>query len=296
MYFVKVVEHRSFALAARELHVSQPSISNAIAKLEGALEIDLFVRHHAQGVSLTSAGGRLLPEVKALLAQAIDIESNAHELSNNITGRLHVGCFEPIASLFIPQLITEFSHKYTDVELVLYEKDAETLAEGLNENSYDMVITCYLSSNPTLIRKTIGTLKPYAILPVSHPLSSQNSVTITDLSKHSMVLLDLPRSRELISTLFERHEIQPSINIKCKSFDTTRALVSNGAGYSILMESSVSHKIYTDDNLVKKKIQGSLPSTNIYIAYPKRFRYTKLHNFFVEYCREYFAKKLHDSE
>ncbi|VDR26798.1 HTH-type transcriptional regulator tdfR [Raoultella terrigena] len=66
-YFVTVVETESIAEASRQLHIAQPSISIAIKNLEGTFEQQLFIRHHAQGVSLTPCGRRFYEKAKELL-------------------------------------------------------------------------------------------------------------------------------------------------------------------------------------------------------------------------------------
>ena len=62
-----MVETESIAEASRQLHIAQPSISVAIKNLEDAFEQQLFIRHHAQGVSLTSSGRRFYEKAKELL-------------------------------------------------------------------------------------------------------------------------------------------------------------------------------------------------------------------------------------
>ena len=59
-YFVIVAEQKSFAAAAKTLNISQPAITSAISLLEERLEVELVLRHHAQGVTLTTAGQDLL--------------------------------------------------------------------------------------------------------------------------------------------------------------------------------------------------------------------------------------------
>lgn len=66
-YFVTVVETESIAEASRQLHIAQPSISIAIKNLESTFDQQLFIRHHAQGVSLTSGGRRFYEKAKELL-------------------------------------------------------------------------------------------------------------------------------------------------------------------------------------------------------------------------------------
>jgi len=68
-YFVAAGEVGSIKEAATKIAISQPSISSAISHLESELQLQLFVRHHAQGLSLTSSGRRIFNEAKLLLKQ-----------------------------------------------------------------------------------------------------------------------------------------------------------------------------------------------------------------------------------
>lgn len=66
-YFVAVVEAESIAEASRQLHIAQPSISIAVKTLEDMFEQQFFIRHHAQGVSMTPSGQRFYEKAKELL-------------------------------------------------------------------------------------------------------------------------------------------------------------------------------------------------------------------------------------
>ena len=78
-YFVAAGEAGSITEAARRTHGSQPTVSSAVARLEKALGVELFVRHHAHGVTLTPAGTRFLGEARALLRQAVELERSGVE-------------------------------------------------------------------------------------------------------------------------------------------------------------------------------------------------------------------------
>lgn len=69
-YFVAAGETGSITLASERIHISQSAVSTAITQLERELGVQLFVRLHAQGLSLTPAGRKLLRDAKNLLAQA----------------------------------------------------------------------------------------------------------------------------------------------------------------------------------------------------------------------------------
>lgn len=287
-YFAKVAEVKSLAVAARELHISQPSISTAITKLEAALNVQLFVRHHAQGVSLTSAGGRMLTEVKALLAHAGEVSQSARGLAEKMRGRLHIGCFGPIASLYLPALITDFQAQYPEVELNLYEADNDTLLAGLAANRYDVAIVYKLDVPPTLQVKTLATLKPYVILPPEHALAAQEQVSLADLAAYPMVLLDLPRSREYFSTLFTDQGLHPTISLRSPSFETVRSLVANGAGFSVLVTRPQHSACYDGKEVVVREILDEIPLTEIVLVHPDHVRPTRLHSVFIEHCQQHF--------
>ena len=82
-YFVATGETGSIKIAAEKIAISQPSISSAISYLERELQVQLFVRHHAQGLSLTPIGKRIMREAKQFLRQGEAIYSVANELQNS---------------------------------------------------------------------------------------------------------------------------------------------------------------------------------------------------------------------
>lgn len=107
-YFVTVVETESIAEASRQLHIAQPSISIAIKNLESTFEQQLFIRHHAQGVSLTSCGRRFYEKAKELLRLSYEFEQNSRADKELVSGTISVGCFESVAPLYMPKLVAGF--------------------------------------------------------------------------------------------------------------------------------------------------------------------------------------------
>jgi len=103
-YFIAAGETLSITLAAERIHISQPSISTAISFLEKELGVQLFIRHHAQGLSLTPAGRDLLREAKNLVAQAERLYVFASETSSKIRGTLSLGCMVTLAPMLVPEL------------------------------------------------------------------------------------------------------------------------------------------------------------------------------------------------
>ncbi len=120
-YFVAAAEAGSITQASERVNISQPSISSAITALEEVYRIQLFIRHHAQGLSLTAEGQHFLREARALLLQAEEVENAALTISARVAGPLEVGCLSTLFPLVIPELQTQFKARYPDVRVSAWQ-------------------------------------------------------------------------------------------------------------------------------------------------------------------------------
>ena len=140
-YFVAAGQSGSVTKAAAQTNVSQPSISAAIAHLEQIFSLQLFVRHHAQGLSLTPAGQRLMGEAKALLDQAQSLQLFASDLGKSLSGVLEIGCFYTVAPLVVPELIRSFTAANPTARIDCQEGHQEELLSGLREGRFEMALS-----------------------------------------------------------------------------------------------------------------------------------------------------------
>jgi len=120
-YLVACIETGSLAGAAARLNVSQPSISTAIAKLEAAVGTQLLLRHHAQGVTPTASGERMLQSARSLLSHAVDLQNVEHGETASATRRLSLGCFLSLAPAYLPGMIAELQSAEPGLRLDLTE-------------------------------------------------------------------------------------------------------------------------------------------------------------------------------
>ena len=138
-YFVTTVQSGSVAGASRQLHIAQPSISNAIKNLEDSFGVQLFIRHHAQGVTLTSSGERFYHKAEELLRLSYEFEQNALADNDVVTGKIDIGCFETVAPLYLPMLLAEFRELHPGLSLRLRDGDQQDLIQGLTAGTFDLV-------------------------------------------------------------------------------------------------------------------------------------------------------------
>ncbi len=138
-YFVATAESGSIIIASEKIHVSSPSISAAIAHIESELQVQLFIRQHAKGLSVTAIGEKVMQECKYILSQAGNLYSLAADFSGSIRGPLKLGCFSAFSPMIYAEIIHGFTNLYKSVNLELCEDDQQVLLNSLVRNELDVV-------------------------------------------------------------------------------------------------------------------------------------------------------------
>src|SRR5476651_603551 len=169
-YFVVSGESGSISAASERIHVSSPSISAAITHMEAELGIQLFIRHHAQGISLTAVGRQAMQEAKLILEQMTNLYTIASESLISVRGPLRVGCLESLAPMITPELVFGFGRAFPGVRLTQAEGNHEELLEKLRSGELDIALTYDLVTSPDIDLKALAHLPPYVMVGEYHPL------------------------------------------------------------------------------------------------------------------------------
>ena len=232
-YFVAVGETGSIARASERINVSSPSISSAISQLEAEFGLPLFVRQHAQGLSLTQAGRQMLDQAKTVLREAGAMMDIAGDISGSVRGPLSIGCLLTFAQLVLPTLRRGFEAEFSEVRLRQHELNQVELFSALRRSEIDVALTYDLDLPADLQFTALVRLPPIALMGTAHPLADRDVVTVEDLSAHPMVLLDLPLSADYFLSLFDHAGGKPVIAERTRDMAVMRSMVGNDFGYSI---------------------------------------------------------------
>src|SRR3982750_3192125 len=154
-YFVAVAEEGSFSHAAEREHVSQPSLSQQIQKLEAELNQQLFDRL-PRSVILTEAGRCLLEYARQILTGIADARQCVAALQDEVAGRLAIGASPSIALYVLPRLIGRFQTAYPNVTFELFEDTTDRLAQRLEDGTLDVVLASSGEHTPTLAHHSLG--------------------------------------------------------------------------------------------------------------------------------------------
>ena len=289
-YFAAVGATGSVTRAAERVHVSQASISAAVSHLEAVFEVQLFIRHHAQGLSLTPAGRRILAQAELLLKQAGGLHQYAADLGRNLTGSVEVGCFLTLAPVIMPSLIRDFGSRHGAVEINCHEGDYEELIEGLRRGRIEMAFMHELSRDEDIAFLPVAELPPYAVLSPDHPLASAPRVSLSRLAEEPMILLDLPHSREYFDAIFRQLKLEPKIAYRTASPNMVRAMVANGLGYSLLNVRPRVTKSLDGKPFVALDLEEKVGPLKMGIAQMAGVRFTRAAATFADFCRESWSR------
>jgi len=285
-YFIATAETGSITLASERVHISQPSISTAIANLEEELKTQLFVRRHAQGLTLTQAGKAILAQAKYLIEQAENLYVVASEVTQSARGSLSVGCMVTLASMIVPELTHSFCARYAEAVINNVISDHDDLLRKLVNGEIDLALSYDLLIPDGCDFVRLAKLSPLAVLGVTHPLASRSSLSLKDLEREPLLLLDLPLSREYFLALFFKLGLVPRIGMRSPYQDVLRTTAANGYGYTLTNVRPRS-RIAMDGRALKYiRLEDETEPMSIGLISRSDMRKTRLIELFYDHCRE----------
>ncbi|WP_175768684.1 LysR family transcriptional regulator [Burkholderia cenocepacia] len=286
-YFVVTAETLSFTAAARQLHISQPSISTSIGELESSFGIQLFIRHRASGVSLTPAGRDVLGQVRNLLKNAEELQTMAREMDGGMSGTIALGCLVSLAPPLMPALMSRFVSEHSGIGFRTMEANQDDLLSALSNGTLDMALTYSLDIADDISFTPLVTLPPYAILPLEHKLARSKKVALADLLNEPYVLLDLPHSREYFAGLFDPLGRRPSPTFRSSQPEVVRGMVANGLGYSILNFPLRSTCTVDGATFAVRPFRDEVAAITLGIAMSRSMKPRQLVTRFAQFCETY---------
>ncbi len=187
-YIVAVARERHFGKAAEACHVSQPSLSLAIKKLEEELEVKIFERAAGE-VSVTALGEEIVRQAQSVLEQAGQIREIARRGKDPLAGTMRLGVIYTIGPYLLPDLVRQVIAHIPQMPLMLQENFTVRLLEMLRAGELDCAILAEPFPDTGLAIAPLYDEHFMVALPVGHPLASQHHITPEQLRNETMLLL-----------------------------------------------------------------------------------------------------------
>lgn len=285
-YFVAAGETGSVTRAAEQVNISQPSISAAIAHLETELGVQLFIRHHAQGLSLTPAGQRLLAAAKEVLRDSYGLYDVVSSAMGAVAGRINVGAFRTFTPLIVPELWKQFTLRHPEVQMHITEGSEGELLEGLRTARVDVALTYELSMSDDMTFVPLAQLPTYVLLSAHNPLAGRPSLRLAEIAQEPFILLDLPLTRQYFLSLFDRLGLAPRIVTETSSPATLRSHVGAGIGFSLMTVRPRNMSAENGQPLAYVDLAEDYPPMKLGLAYLSQLKRSRLCQAFEDFCRE----------
>ena len=267
-YFIAAGETGSITLASEQLNISPSSISTAISGLEQELSTQLFMRIHAQGLSLTSVGRLILKKAKLVIEEAESLRGAIVEADEQLHGRLVVGYLKLLAPMIMPEFSGILRRDFPDVQVTHIECEHQSLMESLRKRQMDMALTYDLNMPDGIIFTPLASLPIHALVGEAHPMSKRSQVDLRELCEQPFVLLDIPEIRDYQLSLFGSVGVTPNIRMRSACVNVVRSVVADGNAYTLSNERPRNNKTMDGRHLVRLDLRGSLRSLRAGIARP----------------------------
>lgn len=256
----------SMTRAAQELRVAQSAVSFAVAQLERQLGAQLFIRRRSKGLVLTPEGESFVLDANEVISQLDESVESARGSARQLTGIVRLACFVTLTPFVIPRLLVKIGRTHPGIEVRVSEVDTENALASLRNGLVDLAIGYDFGFGEGIDRRTIAHAQPYIALPGQHRLARRAAVALEELAEEDYVLLDIPHSREYFLSLLHAHGIAPRIRYRSKSYETVRALVARGLGFSILNQQPVSTETYDGGHVASVRLSGDHEPLPIVLA------------------------------
>ncbi len=187
-YIVAVAREKHFGKGADACHVSQPTLSVAIKKLEEELQVKLFERN-ANEITVTPLGEEIIRQAQSVLEQAENIRDIARRGKDPLAGPLRLGVIYTIGPYLLPDLVRQMIAHTPQMPLVLQENFTVKLLEELRNGEIDCAILAEPFPDTNLAIAPLYDEPFMAAVPSSHALASRKSVTAEEMKSETMLLL-----------------------------------------------------------------------------------------------------------
>lgn len=280
-YIVTLAREKHFGRAAERCHVSQPTLSVAVKKLEDELGIALFERSKSR-IRVTETGVRIIDQAQRVLDQVGLIRDMAQDGKNQLNSPLKVGAIYTIGPYLFPHFLPELRRAAPDMPLFIEENYTANLRQKLRQSELDAIIVALPFEEPEVVTLPLYDEPFVVLLPAGHPLAKKQALTADELAREQLLLLGpghcfrdqvLESCPPLVEAVTARSASPngPSLVTEGSSLETIRHMVASGLGITVLPLSAATAMQYREDILAVRPFVAPVPFRTVALAWRVTF-------------------------
>ncbi len=274
-YIVAVARERHFGHAAEACHVSQPTLSVAIKKLEEELDVRIFERGAGE-ISVTPLGEEIVRQAQSVIEQAGAIKDIAKRGKDPLAGTLRLGLIYTIAPYLLPALVKGVIERYPQMPLTLQENFTAKLLEMLRGGELDCAVLAEPFPDAGLAVAPLYDEDFMIAVPAGHPFAERAEVSAEELKQETMLLLGAGHCfRDHVlevcpeSARFSSDALGLSKSFEGSSLETIKHMVSSGMGVTVVPALSVPKEALPHLRFVR--FAAPVPTRRVVLAWRKSF-------------------------
>lgn len=257
-YVQVLAREGSFSLAAEQLQISQPSLSQYVRKIEKEIGIALFDRAGSR-VRLTDAGYIYLEAAGKILDLEQQMEKQFSDLAEHSCGKIVVGISPHRSIWFMPQIVAKFRQQYPDVQIILEEKVGHELLDGARDGAFDLCVTTlpvnenlfeyeYLMKEEIVLAVSVRS-KVYHTLEAAVQGKMHPVIPVQMLDGMDFVMLGSTQlMQQTAERICDKYRIAFRKVVECRSIESQMAMVGAAVGMA-LVPSSIAR--FSSDKSIK---------------------------------------------
>lgn len=244
--FFAVAKHGSFTRAAEHLFMTQPAVTFQIKQLEEHFNTRLFERGHGR-ISLTPAGDLVMAYAERILTLNAEMEIRVSEMTDELSGTLHIGTSTTIAAYWLPQVLEQFKQNFPRVVPRVVVGNSTLIEERVVSRELDLGLIEIITDHPSLDRISVCRDELMVIVGPSHPLAAGEHLTAQDLLPYPFINRDPGNAIRLLSEqFFSAAGIgldELSVTAELGSLVAVKHLAQAGMGYAIASEAGIRREV-----------------------------------------------------
>ena len=285
-YFLMVAKEQSFTKAAKQLNITQPTLSRQLAALEEELGVKLFNRG-GHNITLTNEG--LLLKRRAL--ELVDLEDKiVSEFKGNresVEGKITIGCGEFIAVETLAKICKKYKEKYPLVQFTIHTGTADNISEMMNKGLVDIGLFLEPVSTEGMDYIRMQGCDHWVVsMRVDDPLAKKEVITKKDLLKLPLILPERTNIQSELANWFGKDFGRLNIAFTSNLGTNAGVMAINGLGYPISIEGAM--RYWRRDLVVQKTLSPEILASTV-IAWRRNIPYSPAVSKFIEEIDAYKA-------
>jgi LysR family hydrogen peroxide-inducible transcriptional activator len=276
-YIVALDALKHFAKAAAQCHITQPSLSMQVQKLEEELGVQIFIR--TSPVTATETGQMVIEQAKKILAEARMMQDLVQHEKNVVAGMLKIGIIPTLAPYLLPQFLQSFIKKYPQVRLSIHELTTENIMRQLKNGTLDAGIMATPLNIPELKEEFLFNEEFVAYVSRKEKLFNKKYLLPDDIDVHSMWLLEeghcLRNQVMNLCALQKDASIEKHFDYAAGSIETLKHFVDKNGGITLLPELATYNMNSAKKNMLRY-FKSPAPAREISLVTLKTYAKTRL--------------------